>query len=86
MAVRPVTHARKDRQDDITHLGNPSEFWSPRTEGDIINDIRTRVHSYYVPFQSGTVQVVVRQGKYRQYLATEPDNLRGNNLDNLPSI
>lgn len=86
MSHRKVTHSRRDRQGDITHLGNPYEYWSPRAASDIITDIRTNAHTYYVPFQRGTVQVVVRQGTYRPYLATEPDNNLGNNLDNLPQI
>lgn len=86
MATRYVTHARKDHSDNITHLGKPGEWWSVRSEPDIISDIRRREHTYWVPFTSGTVKIVVKQGKYRLYLVTEPDQYGQNNLDNLPPI
>jgi len=50
MADRKVTVSFKDDEGKIIALGNPNfeNHWSPRMLEDIIFDIESRVHSYYV--------------------------------------
>lgn len=86
MSRRRVTHSGKDRDGDITALCNPGEYWSPRRKAESIQDIETRVHSYYVLYQSGAEVdvVVVKRANGTKYLRTDPDKTTRNNLDDLP--
>lgn len=85
MADRRVTHTRKDRDGDITALGNPGQDWSPRMKASAIADIEGRIHTYYVQ-APGTSRVEVRvvNGSTGKYLRSDPDPSSKNNLDNLP--
>jgi hypothetical protein len=85
MSTKQVTHARRDKDGDITHLGSTSPYWvtDART---IISEIEGWRNSYVVAVAGRWVKVIVKQGTYRKYLATEADGYGKNNLDNLPSI
>lgn len=85
MARRPVTRSRKDSDGDITALGNPNEAWSPRLKADVISDIESGVHSYYVPWTDGlTTEIrVVHDRTKGKYLRTDHDSTERNNLDDL---
>lgn len=85
MADRRVTHSRKDRDGDITALGNPGEWWSPRMKANAIADIEGGDHTYYVQ-APGTSRAEVRvvKGQTGKYLRSDPDRSSKNNLDNLP--
>ncbi len=78
-----VTHVRKDRQDDITHIGVKNSW--ERTVAQAVTDIRTGLNSYFVrlPQRAG---VIVAQGVYRPYLKTTADTTTRNNLDYLPPL
>lgn len=86
MTDRPVTHVRQDRGGNITALGNPSQWWSPRPTTDVIRDIETRAHTYHVPWRTGRTEIGVVAGTNGKYLRTDRDNTARNNLDELPAI
>lgn len=85
MTVRYVTHTGKDRDGDITSLGNPSQWWSPRAKLYAIADIETGSYEYRVrwPEKETTVRVVFDRAKGK-YLRTDRDSTTRNNLDDLP--
>jgi hypothetical protein len=89
MANRAVTRARHDRQGDIIALGNPGPGgagWSVRASDDIISDINLGLHTYYVPWTSGSTPIRVVDGPTRPYLRTDRDATTRNNLDDLDEI
>ena len=84
MADRAVRQSRKDENGDILALCNAGEFWSPRSKGDVINDIELQLHTYYVPWVSGRTEIRVVNGAHGKYLRTDRDQTQRNNLDDLP--
>lgn len=46
MARRVVTHVRHQR-DRIIAVGNPTEWWSPRSTIDVAIDIESGAHTYH---------------------------------------
>ena len=84
MADRGVTRSRKDEDGDITALCNPGQSWSPRPKRDVINDIESGQHSYFVQASGGRVDIHVVDGPSGKYLRTDPDKTTRNNLDDLP--
>jgi hypothetical protein len=85
MADRAVTQARHDSDGDVTALGNPDASWSPRLKWDVINDIESGLHTYYVPWKiAGRTDIRVVNGPNGKYLRTDRDNTERNNLDDLP--
>lgn len=85
MADRQVTQTGKDGDGDITKLCHPGMSWSPRSKGDAIRDIESRLHTYFVNVAgSGRVDIHVGNGPNGKYLRTDPDATSGNNLDDLP--
>ena len=86
MADRQVQQTRKDRDGDITALCNPGQLWSPRSKADAINDIETRLHTYYVLWPGGVrTEVRVVNDPKGKYLRTDRDTTPRNNLDDLPN-
>jgi hypothetical protein len=82
MATRQVLRTRKDSNGEITHLCGAGFTIS---EADAIAEIEKRVNAYNVQVPGvGAVDVVVRQGRYRKYLTTDPDKTTTNNLAVLP--
>lgn len=82
---RQVNRSRKDADHDIVALcGAPD--WSPRLKADVIRDIETMVHSYFVLWTDGisTDVRVVNDRVKGKYLRTDRDNTTRNNLDDLP--
>lgn len=86
MADRRVTHSRKDRDGDITAIGNPGQLWSPRPKADAIRDIESGAHTYFVQWPERRTEIRVVNGASGKYLRTDRDNTTRNNLDDLPSI
>lgn len=83
MADRKVTCSGKDSDGDITSIGNPGEYWSPRNKLAAINDIESGLHTYYIQSSSGRVEIHVVNGASGKYLRAGPDDSSANNLDNL---
>lgn len=82
---RRVTKSKKDKSGDIIGLCS-SESWSPRAKADVISDIESKLHSYYVNeagFETA-VEVITRADKTK-FLRTSADTTNENNLDNLPN-
>lgn len=84
MADRQVKQTGKDADGDITALCNAGETWSPRLRDDVIADIESGLHSYFVQEAGSRASVQVVNGPTGKYLRTGPDPAPGNNLDNLP--
>lgn len=84
MADRRVRTSGKDAAGDITALCNPGETWSPRLKEDVIDDIESKLHTYYVEEAGGRADVQVVHGENGKYLRSTADSTSKNNLDNLP--
>jgi len=88
---RAVLSVMTDPDGDIIALCNPNESWSPRLRHEVIADIENGRAEYYVAGypgqQPGTgIHVVRDPGRHLAYLRTDPDDVAGNNLDNLPRL
>ncbi len=81
MARHKITCSDKDKDGDITGIGNSSGHWSKQ---DAIKLIEAGSDSFYVQ-QSGTnaVDIQVINGQTGKYLRTTSDSSDKNNLDNL---
>ena len=85
MADRPVRASKKDQDGDILALCNEGLAWSPRKNAEVINDIETKTHTYYVRWgSSGVTEIRVIDGPTGKYLRTDTDSTPKNNLDDLP--
>ena len=84
MLKREVTKTKKDTLGNITHLCNSFEYWSPISKNDVINDIESKTHSYFVQINHQEVDIIVVNGSSGKYLRTDPDKTKKNNLDELP--
>lgn len=84
MADRQVRQTGTDAEKDITAVCNAGETWSPRLKADVINDIESGLHTYFVQETGARTDLQVVDGPTGKYLRTEPDPQSDNNLDNLP--
>lgn len=85
MADRQVTHAHRNEDGDILAVcwkGSAGLMYSAR--GDVIIDIESGAHGYYVAEEAPPVWVLVKTRNGVKYIATEADSTSKNNLDNLP--
>ncbi len=86
MADRAVPRTGKNTQGDITSLcGEAGASWSPRSKANAIADIENRLHTYYVPWNSGRTEIRVVNGATGKYLRTDRDSTPRNNLLDLPN-
>lgn len=83
MADRAVRMSRKE-DGDIVALCNDSESWSPRLRDDVIQDIETGAHTYYVPWTDGRTEVHVVHDPNGTYLRTDRGDPFENSLNDLP--
>src|SRR4051794_32777524 len=84
MADRAVTQSRKSPDGRAIGLCNPAEAWSPRRASDVIADIESKTHRYYVDVNGSHTPIRVVNGRYGKYLRSDPDATPGNNLGQLP--
>ena len=84
MTDRAVRKTGKDLHGNITSLCDDGASWSPRLSADVIRDIESGLHTYYVPWTSGRTEIEVVRGATGKYLRTDRDNTTRNNLDDLP--
>ena len=84
MADRAVYKTGKDRDGNITKLCNQNQSWSPRSKANVISDIESRTHTYYVPWENGRTEIRVTNAASGKYLRTDKDNTDRNNLGDLP--
>lgn len=84
---RMVTHVLKDADGDIYALANPKESWSPRSSLNVIDDINRGLFEYEVE-RTGTrsTKIHVVSSDSGSYLRTVGDDVKGNNLDELPTL
>ena len=82
MAVEIITHTRKDKHGDITHLRN-SEGRLYDIE-DMINLIKLGYVQFYVIVNGARAEIRIAGPYGREYLRTTADTSTLNNLDNLP--
>ena len=86
MADRRITHSRKDRYGNITAIGQPGQYWSPRSAADAIRDIEFGQHTYFVQWPEKRTEIRVVSGANGKYLRTDRDATTRNNLDDLPDL
>lgn len=86
MADRRVTHSGKDRNGNITSIGQPGQVWSPRPSSNAIADIESRMHTYFVQWPEKRTEIRVVQGVNGRYLRTDRDATTRNNLDDLSDL
>lgn len=84
MSDRAVLKTGKDNDGDITRLCSSGQYWSPRSKADVIRDIESGTHTYYVPWKSGRTEISVVNGPNGKYLRTDRDDTSKNNLNDLP--
>lgn len=85
MDDRRITATGKDRDGDIIRVCNSGAYWSPRNAVDVIRDIDTGLHTYYVRNGAGRSDVHVSSTSAgRRYLRTDPNGACTDNLDTLP--
>jgi hypothetical protein len=83
---RKVTHSRKDRNGKVIALGNPAEYWSPRPNNAIIQDIQNEIFSYYIQDPDGNrsfIQVV--EGPLGKILQIASNGSAESDLEHLPN-
>ncbi len=80
---RRVTCVNHDRDGDVTHIGNKTE-WGIVDKQTAIAQIESGTYHYYV-CQPGTnpTAIEVVSGPTGKYLRTVADGQKANNLDNL---
>jgi len=82
MADRLVTKTGKDESGDITSLCGA---WGSQTKTGAIADIDNSIHRYFVSGPGGAeVNIAVIHGDTGDYLRTEPDLSKADNLQSLP--
>lgn len=85
MADRQVTQARRDEAGNIAALCKPGEEWSPRERHDVITDIESDTHRYFVDWAEGSRSYIrVVNCPTGKYLRTDREKTTRNNLDDLP--
>ncbi|GAA2964632.1 hypothetical protein GCM10010459_21230 [Microbacterium schleiferi] len=85
-ARQRVTHSGKDRNGDITSIGTPGQYWSPRAKTGAISDIELGIHTYHVQWPEKRTEIRVVNGANGKYLRTDRDNTTRNNLADLPDL
>lgn len=85
MADRNVQVTSNDKDGVITYLCNFDEFWSPRHKNDVILNIESSMHSYYILIAGKTVSIHVINDSTGKYLRTDPDKTENNNLNEVPN-
>ena len=85
MADRRVRKTGKDSSREITKLCNDGEYWSPRSKADVINDIESKLHRYFVNEAGHESDIrVATTASGTKFLRTDADATSKNNLANLP--
>ena len=83
MADRRVTYTVKGDRWEVVCLCNASEEWSPRGVREIIGDIESGRHTYYVDRAGHRTRVHVVDRGNKKRLMADPDPRSDNNLKNL---
>lgn len=84
MADREVTRTRKSDSGEIVALCNTEAWWSPRSKEDVIRDIESKEHTYYVRWPEKRTEILVVDSRTGKYLRTNLDDTTRNNLFDLP--
>lgn len=84
MIERRVTKARKDETGQVIAVGNPVEWWSPRTAEEVMNDIEESFYNYFVMLGGKKVLLKVVNGSGEKRLRTDPNETSKNKLNELP--
>lgn len=72
MARRVITHSRRHRERTVV-VGNPQEWWSPRSVVDVVIDIDTQAHTYHVRGPNGHLVRVTLTDAAAKIRASTPD-------------
>lgn len=87
MAIRRVRGVSRVGDTYISGVCNPGEDWQYRRLEDVVADIETGRHTYYVAADGAAepARIHVVHEPLGPYLRTDPDATAKNNLKNLPS-
>ena len=81
MADRQITGTTKSSSGTIEAVCGS---WGRTGKAVAVIEISTGAHRYYVSGPAGQVDVIVVKGETEQYLRTEPDLTKADNLASLP--
>lgn len=81
---RTIRQVIRDSDGDIVWVADPRASWSPRLVREVVADIEGGGVRYVVSTRDGTTGVHVVAGPNGHHVRTDPDSIRGNNLDHLP--
>lgn len=81
---REVTAVRRDADGDVLALCKAGEPWSPRSAAEVIRDIETGAHVYFIERGAPRTEIHVVERGGRKFLRSDPDGIEENNLDRLP--
>jgi len=85
LSDRRVTATAKDDFGEITMLCDAGASWSPRHKSDVIKDIESKSHSYYVHIDGyPRIDVYVSIDNGGKEFRTTKNVDAGNHLGNLP--
>lgn len=84
MADRVVTCAGKDVDGDIIRIGDREAYWSPKLKGDIIWDIESGTHTYFLEVSGERIDILVVGENGDKRLRSDPKKTAENILVNLP--
>ncbi len=84
MADRIVTCTGKDVGGDIISIGDKEAYWSPKLKVDIIWDIESGIHAYFLEVSGERIDIHVVEGINGKYLRSDPEKTTENILINLP--
>lgn len=86
MIERIITNAKRNSNGEIIEVGNPVEWWSPRTASEVIYDIEESFYNYFIMLEGKKVLVKVVNGSGEKRLRTDPEITQKNILADLPSF
>lgn len=73
MARRIVTHSRQ-HAGRIIAVGNPTEWWSPRSATDVAVDIDAEVHTYWARDADGRIhRIAIADGRAGVHARISPN-------------
>jgi len=83
VANRRVTYTRRGPDWKIAQLCNANAEWEPRTVAQVVDDIESGRHQYYVDRGGFRTDIEVRETGMGKLLIADPRRHSDNNLENL---
>jgi hypothetical protein len=83
VANRRVTYTRRGPDWEIVQLCNAKAEWEPRTVAQVVDDIESGRHQYYVDRGGFRTDIDVQDTGMGKLLIADPSRHSDNNLENL---